>query len=151
MPKGPKPVIERLLARVIVDEWTGCWEWLGAQNEEGYGIIGLGRRGEGVERTHRVTYQHYRGEIPDGLFVLHRCDNRQCCSPEHLFLGTALDNSLDMVAKGRFSTPSAKVTEDQVREIRESMLPSTAIAEKYNLKPRQIRRIRDRSRWKHVA
>lgn len=149
MTRKTKPVIERVLERIVLDEYTGCWEWTGAQHEHGYGIIGLGRREDGIDRVHRVTYRHYVGDIPDGMFVLHRCDNRQCCNPKHLFLGSAGDNSRDMVEKGRFTTPNARLNVQQVEAIRGSTLSAHLLAQRHGVRPRQIRRIRDRSRWKH--
>ena len=77
----------------------GCWPWRGA-SIRGYGRFnsrGLGRQGY----SHRWAYEFTHGPIPDGLHVLHRCDNPPCCNPAHLFLGTHLDNVADMIAKGR--------------------------------------------------
>lgn len=77
----------------------GCWPWHGA-SLRGYGKFNsrsLGRQGY----SHRWAYEFTRGPIPDGLHVLHRCDNPPCCNPDHLFLGTHLDNVADMNAKGR--------------------------------------------------
>lgn len=83
---------------VIVDDDTSCWEWRGWCDKDGYGNV---RRGAGLKRTHRVAYQLVYGEIPEGLFVLHHCDNPPCVRPEHLFLGTHQDNIADKVAKNR--------------------------------------------------
>lgn len=92
------PTRERLLAKIRVHESSGCWEWAGHRNNKGYGIAWDGKAMTGA---HRVSYRVFVGEIPDGLFVLHRCDNPPCCNPEHLFLGTHLDNMKDMRNKGR--------------------------------------------------
>lgn len=97
--------IERVLARIEKDESTGCWNFQGAKNESGYGIVGLGGRGDGVDRAHRIAYRHFKGETPKGLFVCHKCDNPACCNPEHLFLGTPADNNDDMRSKNRGSKP----------------------------------------------
>ena len=86
---------ERLASRVI--KTTGCWQWLGATHA-GYGVFGFNRQ---MMRAHRVSYELYVGPIPPGLSVLHRCDNPPCTNPDHLFVGTQLDNMRDMCAKGR--------------------------------------------------
>lgn len=76
----------------------GCLEWNHSMFHNGYGHVILNRR---HWRAHRLAYFLTRGEIPEGLLVLHECDNRACCNPDHLFLGTHQDNTDDMVAKGR--------------------------------------------------
>ena len=76
---------------------TACHQWT-AYTLKGYVQIGVGAKMEG---SHRVSYEVYRGPIPDGLHVLHTCDNPACVNPDHLWLGTNQDNIDDMVAKGR--------------------------------------------------
>lgn len=77
----------------------GCWEWTGSLNSGGYGTVG--RQGLTGRTLHRLAWEMAYGPIPDGAQVLHRCDNRKCCRPDHLFLGTAADNIYDMIEKGR--------------------------------------------------
>lgn len=92
----------QLSGNVVITE-SGCWEWQGTNNGRGYGHIDL-RHWEWPERApqvHRVAYMLCVGPIPDGMNVLHRCDNPPCCCPDHLFLGTTLDNIADKINKGR--------------------------------------------------
>ncbi len=81
---------------------NGCINWLGASNR--YGRITVGSRSNGTKRVilaHRLAYELFIGEIPDGLYVLHKCDNTLCVNPEHLWLGTQMENMHDMISKGR--------------------------------------------------
>jgi hypothetical protein len=77
----------------------GCWEWTGGMNKVGYGQFSLGW-GK-MHTASRVSYMIFKGEIPRGLHVCHTCDNRRCVRPDHLFLGTCLDNMTDKVRKCR--------------------------------------------------
>lgn len=100
----------------------GCWEWQASLNHGGYGQIGFNG---GVLYAHRAAWILANGPIPDGLYVCHKCDNRKCCNPEHMFLGTFEDNMNDKVQKERQArpigekSPTSKLTWEQVREIRE--------------------------------
>jgi hypothetical protein len=141
-------VKDRLLAKISFDEKTGCWNWTGSVDTGGYGHM---RIGDDLVRPHRFSYEHYVGRIPDGHGVLHKCDNRRCCNPAHLFTGTNKDNALDREIKGRGA--GSKVTPDQVREIRElknSGLSAKEIAARYNIKYKTIYQITSRHTWKWV-
>lgn len=80
-----------------IDKTETCWEWLGGKYPRGYGHVAL----LGENLAHRVSYRIYVGDIPDGLYVLHRCDNPSCVNPDHLFVGDQSDNMKDMEMKGR--------------------------------------------------
>jgi hypothetical protein len=98
-----------------VDKGTNCWNWIGAIFPNGYGAFGNPTHG-----AHRVAYELVHGPIPNGLCVLHKCDNRRCVNPNHLWLGTSRDNNRDAMVKGRHYPPpsQAKLTESQVLKIR---------------------------------
>jgi len=115
-----------------------------------------------MQRAHRVSWRLFRGEIPEGLNVCHRCDVPRCVNPEHLFLGTQQDNIADMMAKGRQqrvprpgeANTQAKITEGDVRAIRakaEAGEPYTSIGREFGLSFAQIRRIVRRERWANVV
>lgn len=89
-------------ASYVANPTTGCYEWMGTRSGNGYGQFGKRNLG-----AHRWSYARYVGPIPESMFVLHRCDVRQCVRPEHLFLGTHQDNMDDKVAKGRQSRTGA--------------------------------------------
>jgi len=137
-----------------VDKNKECWEWIGPCNPGGYGNFGLGGK---TVSAHRVAWRIARGEIPDQLWVLHRCDNRRCVNPDHLFLGTRTDNVRDMGAKGRRRSDDclpkgtdcswAKLTEEQIDRIRQSDLPQKVLAVELGVSQALISMIRTRKRW----
>lgn len=104
----------------------GCIAWTKAKYAFGYGRINKGARGAGVASTHRVSWELANGPVPDGMYVLHRCDNPPCCNPEHLFLGTLSDNTQDMLSKGRArghlrggeAHPSVRLSDAEVESLR---------------------------------
>src|SRR5262245_38891990 len=134
----------------------GCWEWRGEVSKGMRGGYGVFRK----KRVHRLSYEAVRGPIPLGLFVCHHCDNRRCVRPSHLFVGTAKDNTMDMVRKGRHkhtrgeSTASSKLTENGVRDIRDRIARGErvrAIARLFGVHWSQITLIKTGKAWKHVA
>jgi len=110
--------------RYIPEPNTGCWLWTAALSPSGYGSVWPeGRRVGTSWRAHRLAYVLFRGDIPEGMQVLHRCDTPSCVNPDHLFLGTPADNKRDERAKGRSAIgerhPRARLTAANVRSIRE--------------------------------
>ena len=97
--------IERLEQQVERVTESGCWLWKGLITPAGYGYMNaFGKR----QLTHRLMYEHYKGEISAGLFVCHRCDIPCCVNPDHMFLGDALANNRDSWRKGRGTTEKAR-------------------------------------------
>lgn len=97
-----KTAIEKLIENIEKIPESGCWLFQGNLTNGGYGLVNAESKSQ---LAHRVSYAHFYGGIPDGLFVLHRCDVRSCCNPHHLFLGTHQDNMDDMIKKGRNKLP----------------------------------------------
>lgn len=90
---------DRISPRLLVVSGVDpCWEWQGGTTSKGYGTISIQCK---THYVHRVVYLLLAGAIEAGMYVCHTCDNRICCNPGHLFLGTALDNHMDMRAKNR--------------------------------------------------
>jgi len=136
-----------------------CWLWTGTR-WRGYGAIKM-PIGEGRWRArpaHRVSYQLFRGEIPPGMFVCHRCDNPSCVRPDHLFLGTSAENTADAALKGRMrrgtESPGAKLTETEVIDIRRRMSGGKEtvyeVAADYRVSPSLISQIQRGRIWRHV-
>lgn len=97
------PITERFAALYIPEPNSGCWLWTGAENGKGYGEIAKSR--SKPITSHRASWMINRGEIPRGKLVLHTCDNRLCVNPDHLYIGTYIDNRADMLSRGRWKHP----------------------------------------------
>jgi hypothetical protein len=142
---------------------AGCWEFNGPRHGKGYGRYRVSGK---YVWAHHVSYELTYGPIPNGLFVLHHCDNPPCVRPDHLFLGTIRDNAEDMVRKGRqFSERrreaqprgeahgSAKLTAAQVIEIRRQATANIrhgVLAAQYGVARRTISEIAQGKRWRSI-
>lgn len=154
----------RFWSRVVLGD--DCWSWSGSRNWGGYGRFQVAGR---EQAAHRYAWELAYGPIPDGMFACHRCDNRGCVRPTHLFLGTAADNMADRDAKGRQASglrngshtrperrPKGeahgrqKLTEDQVRAIRKALDSGASyreLGEVYGVAAQSIRCIANRRNW----
>lgn len=103
MEKARFHILKRIMGKVDQSD-SGCWLWKGFRSYLGYGQITVQGK---TWPAHRLTYTLFKGEIPEGMQACHTCDNPPCCNPDHIFLGTASDNSRDSQSKGRHYT-SAK-------------------------------------------
>lgn len=139
-----------------VEKTESCWNWIGATDSVGYGNLRISGK---TYRSHVLSYLINIGEIPKGLCVLHKCDNRKCVNPDHLFLGTKKDNTADMWQKGRANiahgerSGRAQLTEREVIEIRKlhNQGKSTRdLASQFNISHSGIWWIVSRKSWKHV-
>ena len=129
----------------------GCHLWVAGRKASGYGTITVARR---KVLAHRLSWELANGPIPDGMCVLHRCDNPPCVNPDHLFLGTHADNSRDRNEKGRqargVKNRHAKLTPDEVRAIRADTRRQVDIARAYGVTPQAVHDIIRRKNWRHI-
>jgi hypothetical protein len=141
---------ERLYKFIMPIPWSGCWEWMGQTDR--YGKFSFGNE----QLAHRASWIIHNGTIPDGLNVLHKCDNPSCVNPEHLFLGTHTDNMQDKIKKGRANPrqgeahPMAKYTEEQVRYIRTCGKKSKELAMEFGCNYTYIDQIKRGDIWTKV-
>ena len=143
--------VARFEENYIPEPNSGCWLWLGTLHHDGYGQIRINGK---LHRAHRLAYELFRGPIPDGLGMLHACDNRACVNPDHLYAGTNIENMRDMTSRGRAlvgpRNHSSKLTADNVRIIRFSALSHTELARIYGVSRPAIRNVRIGAAWGHV-
>lgn len=132
-----------------------CWPWTGTIDHDGYGRLFVAGFNRGA---HRLIYELATGEDPGTMLVCHCCDNRRCCNPAHLFLGTPADNLRDAAEKGRMprgeNAPLAKLDENKVREIRALAAAGHLqrdIAERFGVTQPNVGYIVRRETWRHVA
>jgi hypothetical protein len=143
---------ERLEIRSVKGS-RGCIEFTGSKDKHGYGRLNI----NGVPKlVTRLSWEIYKGPIPEGMYILHRCDNPRCFNPEHLFLGTQQDNVDDMKTKGRArkavgeKASRAKLTDYLVLQIRASNISIKELAKMYGVHEDTIRSIKNRDTWKHI-
>lgn len=157
-----KTLRERIRAGIALSE-SGCWEWTGCLQANGYGRL---RNSAKTMYAHRAAYLAFRGPISHGKDVCHRCDNRACCNPDHLFLGTRADNMRDAMRKGRLSAgdrhskticgekgAGARLSVEQVEAIRRLAAAGTPLKELAavsGVSADNVRRIVRRDTWKEI-
>ncbi len=151
----------RILGSII--KKNGCWEWQDSVHQNGYAYATTYETNK-KEHVHRISYRIFVSEIAEGIYVCHKCDNRKCINPDHLFLGTAKENMQDAKSKGRMEhvkllalkgekNGNSKLNDEKVREIRKEIklgIRCTVIARKYGVGSTVIYYIRDGKAWSHV-
>jgi hypothetical protein len=155
MPVGQVATRENFLLRVepgqipVRPGLTPCWYWTGALLPIGYGVLG---RAWGEQYAHRWSYKHYKGEIPVGHEIRHRCDERACVNPEHLETGTHAENIMDAVMRNEsaFRRCVNNATAREIRKRRELGVSHKQLAEEYGISLRTVGRI-VRGESKYIA
>jgi hypothetical protein len=138
--------------RYVINE-NGCWECISHKpNPNGYILVNRnGKRGH----LHRFSYETYKGKIPAGLVIIHSCDNPSCFNPNHLSVGTMMDNMQDKISKNRQSRGesggTSKLSNDKVREIYLDNRTFREIAKDFEISIGTINQIKTRKTWKEVT
>lgn len=149
---------ERFWSKVNRSSAGGCWEWKGRLSLSGYGqFAGYKDGNKATLAAHRVSYELSYGLIPEGFHVCHKCDNRKCVNPQHLFLGTPKDNQEDMTSKerGRIGTRNGRavLSDEDIPKIRQLLKEGhsqMSIASQFGVNQHTISCIKRRVRWAHV-
>lgn len=153
------PVEERFWRFVAKSE--GCWSWVGGSKaQKGYGLLQTGGRGSARVLAHRLSYEIHHGPIPDGLVVMHKCDNPNCVNPDHLRVGTTSENVKEAYEKRRKVSPfkrgadhhGALLNEEAVRIIRaHPTTPLKPLAAMFGCSTNAVSAVRNGRTWKHVS
>lgn len=155
--------IKKIYQKVKIDLITGCHNWLGSRNKKGYGTINMFSAHfpkKKIYLAHRFMWDYVNGPIPDGMYVLHTCDNRCCVNPSHLYIGTQLENMADMYVRGRANkakgeTHFRSVLDTpqviQIKTLIKNGLKPMAISRRLDVKRHLILDIRRGRTWSHVT
>lgn len=143
--------MEVIQRSVVVNSISGCWDWQRGKSGNGYGMMRDRRK---PVHVHRKAYELWVGPVPKGEFVCHSCDNKSCVNPDHLFAGTAGDNSRDAAKKGiaprGLRHGMSKFTADEVRAIRSSTVSQRKLAAVYGVGPDTIGKARRGDSYRDV-
>ncbi|QDI81663.1 HNH endonuclease [Methylorubrum populi] len=146
--------IERRFQAFYREAENGCWIWTGGFDRGRYGQFYISQF---KIAAHRVTYALKHGPIAEGFIVCHRCDDPTCVNPEHLFLGTDLDNNADRSAKRRTHQPFGavesyrKLSAEQAKIILTDKRSARALAQEFGVSPNTVAKVRRGETWKHVS
>lgn len=157
-----KQIKERFFDKVSPEPMSGCWLWTGAPSDNTKtGQYGRFRMNGKQRRAHRASWELFRGKIPEGMHVLHRCDNPVCVNPDHLFIGTNSDNVADRVEKHRSGNkphigenhPMRRLSEENVRSIRSRYFMGEAgknLSIEFGVSRSAVSEIVNFRKWRHV-
>jgi hypothetical protein len=162
----PKPPIYRFNMSYIKDETTGCWVWQGKSRSGSSQLYGRIKVNKKAVPAHRFSWEiHNNQKVPNGMFVLHRCDNPECVNPDHLFVGTHQNNMDDKVAKNRQAKGDcfknrnhakgernglSKLTEQQVIKIFQDQRSQRVIAKDHNITQAAVWAIKNKRTWSYL-
>lgn len=144
----------RFIEKILIGD--GCWNWTGAKNSPGYGYFSLKGR---QERANRISFKFFKGEIPEGKFICHTCDNPACVRPSHLFYGSQSENIKDAYRKGRIRSDgefsrTAKLKTADVLTMRNlyssGKFNKTELAKIFSITQSHACTIINRKQWKFV-
>ena len=157
--KAKESAIKRMKKYTDKTSVTECWKWQSHCNDQGYAMLSIGGRKGLYARASRISWYLKFGSFDENLYVCHKCDNPSCVNPNHLFLGSAKDNTQDMIRKNRDSEPpqfygeevtNHKLMTEEVYDIYNSSLPIKELAEIYNVSKNTIYRIKKGESWPHL-
>lgn len=144
-----------LLSGLDIKSDNSCWLWTKGGTKAGYGQIRFNYR---IRYTHVISYKLFVKDFEEDLCVLHKCDVRACCNPQHLFLGTKAMNTEDMIAKGRMiigeNCTNAKLSNNDaiqiINKFKTGQYTQLALAQEFKVNQSQISRLVRRERWRHI-
>jgi len=151
--------LEEIFDNYTIDKTTNCWNWNRAIDSSGYGAVKYCGKKHNV---HRLVWMLLHDNLEKGICVCHKCDNRKCINPDHLFIGTQSDNMKDCVNKGRYfsnvirgeKNSWSKLSSKQVIEIRQlkesKKISNKEIAKQYKVGYTAISKIIRGENWKHI-
>jgi hypothetical protein len=141
---------ERFEEKYVPEPNSGCWLWLCHKDVNGYGVLTV-RGKPRTRRAHRISYELHIGPVSPELLVCHRCDNPACVNPEHLYIGTQVDNMRDRTLRSRNASSKLSVEAVcQIRELAERGVRRVTIAERCSVSQSTIQRILSGESWGHA-
>lgn len=146
----------KMLYEKNVIRQEGCWDWKGYIARTGYAEIGRSKNFH-EKNAHRISWMIHKGNIPEGMYICHKCDNPKCTNPDHLFIGTHQDNDKDRDEKGRNvkgeDVESSILKDQDIKEIKTLLTQGKScleISRKYDVSHDAIKRINKNETWKHI-